>query len=298
MGADMAIGGSSDAEVRAFCGKWSQVAVALGGVVAGLHGVPVAGSVVDLIDSLIDAEVSEGNLLRAIKADTAALRSEHFKSGLNRLADAKNVGPGHAMWNTYLTSAEEHLSSARSLVRNAKEEMLVEFNLSMVFLMKGLRDEAERHLETAGVAAERALDEYLRTPSWDFLRWKDETADGGFPVIKDDRPGAQPKPKPAAASAKQGVKFVGVVATMYSFGVLAVPWVRYVAWQKERLIRECRDFVYLYNTNEHAASMLAGRSPSYRRLSIDPGSESLSRTYDIADPGRVKAPEGLRAWLS
>jgi hypothetical protein len=295
----MATGGSSDAEVRAVCGKWSKVAAALGGVVAGLHGVPAAGAVVDLIDSLIDAEISDGNLLRAIKADTAALRSEHFKSGLNRLADAKNVGPGHPMWNTYLTSAEEHLSSARSLVRNAKEEMLVEFNLSMVFLMKGHRDEAERHLETAGVAAERALDEYLRTPSWDFLRWKDETADGGFPVIEDRRPGAQPKPKPAAASVKQGVKFAGAMAAMYSFGVLAVPWITYVRWQKERLLREFKDFVDLYNTNEHAASMLAGRRPSYRHLYVysDSSGSSQPRSYNLDDLGRHKAPETIRAQL-
>lgn len=266
----MAIDDLSGARGHEVYGGWAKVAVELAGVVAELHGVPGAGAVARLLDSLIDTQCSQDSMLRSIKADTSALRNEHFLSGLNRLGDARQAGPAHPMWEVYLSSAEEHLSSARSLVRDATEEMLVEFNLSMVLLMRGYRDQAARHLGQSTQAADRALGEYLQAQWWDY---SGAGNDGSEPkqVITDMRPDVDHAPPRRSGSFWDGIFIMWALSGVFSCGLTLLCGMLYVLARKRHLFGQLERFICLYNVNEYAASSITGRSARYRTLTVTQG---------------------------
>lgn len=266
----MAIDDLSGARAHEVCGGWAKVAVELAGVLAELHGIPGAGAVARLLDSLVDTQCSQDSVLRSIKADTSALRNEHFLSGLNRLGDARHAGPAHPMWEVYLTSAEEHLSSARSLVRDATEEMLVEFNLSMVLLMRGHRDQAARHLGQSSQAADRALGEYLQAQWWDY---SGAGNDGSSPmqVITDMRPDFPHAPPRRTGPFWDGISLMWALSGIFSGGLTLLFGLLYVLERKRRLFGQLERFIWLYNVNEYAASSITGRSARYRALTIKQG---------------------------
>ncbi|MFQ6330939.1 hypothetical protein ACLMAL_33075 [Nocardia sp. CWNU-33] len=269
------------------------------GPATGLSGLP---AVVDLIAALINIQVGQAAALRSIKADTAILRNSPMREGLKLLEDARRVGPDDGHWRTYITRAEERLSTARTLVRGPAEETLVEFNIAVAFLALEHRKETRHHLELSRLCAEQAIDVYIRrakpgyirdisrcrerpaeqAPSW--REWREVfTGTGRNVYAMFDMPDDDPW--------RSGFKHLPVETVIgYAISPIAAPFFTVYnvprGFSNRRAIQELKGFIDLYNLVQLGASQDTDRQAGYLTLEpydAHPGEKVNKGVYQFKD---------------
>jgi hypothetical protein len=153
--------------------------------------------------------------------------------------------------------------------------MLVEFNLGTVLLLQGHTDEAAHHFDLGRTAGDKALDTYLRPPWWYLDRrngadtFYDRQIDPIIYDLRDSRRQYGSKPGIVRQAAFAGAGLVFGVAAGATLGGAVVLTTKYLTRQRRQLIRDCGEFVKLYNLNECAATAVVGRQPQYLVFTAD-----------------------------
>jgi hypothetical protein len=261
-------------------GGWLEIAATIGRFISPLPGLPGGSVIMDLLAALTGAQDTQTGLLKSIKADTAALRMNPFRVALQSLQDAQRVGPAHPSWGTFIRRAEDKFIEASKLV-SGPQEALVEFNLTIVYLM--MEDEANTryHAEQSVQCADRVVDEYVRSSG---------TAIADCRILPAER---TPKGLRARDFGSLAVTLgtvaitLGILSPPGSYLDAMTPWGR-------RALRDLERFIGFYNLIQRTASSISGDAqPRYLVLSgpDEPLTKGLFKlAFDLKERGEDNYP--------
>ena len=117
--------------------------------VASISQIPGAEAGLSLIKALLGVEDAQSRLLKAMSDNIELVRRGPFRAATEQVAIAARSKFRSAGYTRHLQLAEDHLVTALGLSNSVQEHALVNYQLGLVLLLEGQRDESLHRLETS-----------------------------------------------------------------------------------------------------------------------------------------------------